>query len=98
MAEGSGSSDRITGTAVTTDSGSGQTSLLSDVCLRMYYEQDFVEMDETEALSGVVRRQSARKYGSTSSHTNHFTNQKFISHTVQPDDTLQGMSDLFIPY
>lgn len=58
----------------------------------MFYEQDPDQIHETEVLSGIVRRQS--KYGSTSIHTNHFPNQKFISHMVQPNDTLQGLSRL----
>lgn len=55
----------------------------------MFYEQDPDLIHETEVLSGIVRRQS--KYGSTASHINHFPNQKFISHIVQPNDTLQGL-------
>lgn len=50
-------------------------------------DDDFTDFQETEVLSTVVKRQA--KYGSTSSHS--FVNQKYISHLVQPTDTLQGM-------
>ena len=57
--------------------------------IRLMFYEDCDEMLETEALSGIVRRQS--KYGSTSSsHTNHFPNQKLVTHVVQPHDTLPG--------
>lgn len=51
-------------------------------------DDDFTNFQETAVLSRVVKSQA--KYGSTASHS--FANQKFISHQVQPSDTLQGMS------
>lgn len=49
---------------------------------------------ETETLHGIVCR--AAKYGSFSSHSSASVfppNQRFITHVVQPDDTLQGKNE-----
>ena len=59
--------------------------------LSFYYEQDCADLLETEALSGIVRRQS--KYGSTSSHGSRLlAGQRLLTHVVQPHDTLPGES------
>lgn len=55
--------------------------------LELINDGDDLFPEETEILSSFVSRQA--KYGSTSSHK--FTSQKFITHDVQPHDTLQGM-------
>jgi len=88
----SSSKGNKTGSPANTSSSSGPMSLLSN----NYYvkvDDDFEEIEETETLRNIVSK--AAKYGSISSHTSTSLfphNQKFITHVVQPQDTLQGLA------